>query len=315
MSTVQTKVAAAGTETRLEDAIVSLLADYTSETTPPGAAKVADFREILRPGSTVFITFLPGSDFNDTVTTARRLRGEGFNPVPHFAARSVPDKAFLEDGLRRLSGEAGINEVLTIGGAVEKPVGAFDSSMQLLETGLFDRYGVRKIGVAGHPEGSPDIRDEAIIAALKWKNAFAERTGAELYIVTQFCFEAAPIIAWDKKIQAEGNRLPIRIGIPGLASIKTLLNYARMCGIGNSMSFLTKQAKNVAKLLTVSAPDRLLTDLARYRSDDPACGIFGCHLYPLGGLKKTITWTEAVLQRRFTLDARGRGFSVELPDA
>ena len=70
--------------------------------------------------------------------------------------------------------------------------------MQLLETGLFDRYGFTSIGVAGHPEGSPDIPDAALKQALAWKNGFAERTAAQLYITTQFCFDAAPVIAWDK---------------------------------------------------------------------------------------------------------------------
>src|SRR3546814_12435059 len=52
----------------------------------------------------------------------------------------------------------------------------FDSSMAILETGLFDKHGVETIGVAGHPEGSPDIAPAALEAALAWKNAFAERS-------------------------------------------------------------------------------------------------------------------------------------------
>ncbi len=291
-------------------AIISLLEKFSTETTPVGATKIASFRDHLRPGTSVFITFLPGSDFSGTVATARRLRNEGFNPVPHLAARSIPSVRFLEEGLSQLSGEAGVTEALLIGGAISKPVGVFDNSMQVLETGLLDRHGFQRIGVAGHPEGSPDIRREDVAAALAWKNAFARRTGADLYIVTQFCFEAAPVIAWDRMIQAEGNRLPIRIGIPGLASVKTLLNYARMCGIGPSMNFLTRQARNVTKLLTLTAPDRLLADLAAYRLNDSRCGIVGCHIYPLGGLEKSARWMQATVEGRFSLSPQGNGFSV-----
>lgn len=291
--------------------IISLLSGFSTETTPPGAEKITDFRHHLAPGCSVFITFLPGSDFKSTVKTARRLRNEGFNPVPHLAARSIPSARFLNESLAKLSGEAGVSEILLIGGAVGKPVGDFESSMQILETGLLDRHGLRRIGVAGHPEGSPDIREEDVAAALAWKNAFARRTGADLYIVTQFCFKSGPVIAWDRKIQAEGNRLPIRIGIPGLASIKTLLNYARMCGIGQSMKFLTRQAQNVTKLLSQSAPDRLVVELAEYRSLDPRCGIVGCHVYPLGGLEKSARWLRAAIDGKFSLAPGGRGFSVE----
>ena len=294
-----------------KQSIIELLSGFTTETTPAAAAKIADYRAHLRPGATIFITFLPGLNFADTIAVAMRLRHEGFNPVPHFAARSMPSRAFLDESLARLTDGAGIDQVLLIGGALNKPLGEFTDTMQLLDTGLFDRYGITRIGIAGHPEGSPDIPDAQVRAALAWKNAFAERTGASMYIVTQFCFEAAPVIAWDKRIQAEGNRLPVYIGIPGLASLKALIGHARACGVGPSMRFLTRQARNVAKLLRVSAPDRLVAELAAYRATDPQCGIHGVHVYPLGGLKKSARWAQAVVDGRFEMREDGQGFEVD----
>ena len=291
--------------------IIDLLSEFTTETTPGAAGKIADYRAHLRPGATVSVTFLPGSDFADTVAVATRLRREGFNPVPHLAARSIPSRAFLEESLARLVGDAGVDQALLIGGGLDRPLGEFSDTMQLLDTGLFDKHGIARLGVAGHPEGSPDIADAQVRAALAWKNAFAERTGASLYVVTQFCFEAAPVIAWDKRIQAEGNRLPVHVGLPGLATLKTLIGHARACGVGPSMRYLTRQARNVAKLLTVSAPDRLVTALATYRATDPGCGIRGVHLYPLGGLKKSARWAQAVVDGRFEIREDGEGFEVD----
>ena len=291
--------------------IIDLLSGFTTETTPGAAAKIADYRAHLRPGATVFITFLPGSSFADTIEVAVRLRREGFHPVPHFAARSIPSRAFLDENLARLAGEAGVDQALLIGGALNRPLGEFSDTMQLLDTGLFDHYGIGRIGVAGHPEGSPDIPDAQIRAALAWKNAFAERTGASLYVLTQFCFEAAPVIAWDRRIQSEGNRLPVYIGIPGLASLKALIGHAKACGVGPSMRFLTRQARNVTKLLTVSAPDRLVAGLAAYRAADPRCGIRGVHVYPLGGLRRSARWTQAVVDGRFEMREDGQGFEVD----
>ena len=294
--------------------IIDLVTGFTTETTPGAAAKIADYRVHLRPGATVFITFLPGSSFADTIAVAVRLRREGFNPVPHFAARSIPSRAFLDENLARLTGEAGVDQALLIGGAINQPLGEFSDTMQLLDTGLFDSYGIGRIGIAGHPEGSPDIPDAQIRAALAWKNAFAERTGASLYIVTQFCFEAAPVIAWDRRIQSEGNRLPVYIGIPGLASLKALIGHAKACGVGPSMRFLTRQARNVTKLLTVTAPDRLVAGLAAYRATDPQCGIRGVHVYPLGGLTKSARWAQAVVDGRFEMREGGHRFEVEALD-
>ncbi len=291
--------------------IARFMAGFSLETTPGSAARIPDFREHVRKGATIYITYLPGSDFEDTIAVATRLRKEGFNPVPHLAARSMASRAMLEESIQRLTQEAGVTQALVIAGGVPAPLGPYGDSMQLLETGLFDRFGIRKIGVAGHPEGSPDISEEAVRDALRWKNAFAERTGAQMYVVTQFCFEAEPIIRWDKQVQAEGNRLPIHIGVPGLATLKTLMAHAKACGIGPSMRFITRQAMNVARLLTVSAPDRLVAQLAAYRANDPACGIAGVHMYPLGGLKKSAEWSYAVCDGQIALD--GEGFSVAMP--
>ncbi len=290
--------------------IVALTENFSIETTPGSALKIPDYRDHLRPGADVAVTFLPGSDFADTLITVKRLREEGFNPMPHFAARSIPSRDAFEEWLRTLRGESGITDAVALAGAVDQPLGEFESSMDLLATGLFDKHGITRIGVAGHPEGNPDIADQTVAAALAWKNAFAERSDAQFYIATQFCFEAAPIVAWDRAIQAEGNRLPIHIGIPGLATLKTLINHAKACGVGPSMRFLTRQARNVTKLLTVSAPDKLLLDLARYAATDPNCGIKRIHVYPLGGLRRSAAWTYAVADGDFRLKPKDKGFEL-----
>ena len=293
------------------DSVAALMHGFSVETTPGAADKIADYRAHLQPGTRVFVTFLAGSDFAHTERTALRLAREGMHPVPHLAARSIPDRRFLEESLRRLSEEAGVREALVIAGAVGTPVGEFSDSMQLLETGLFDRFGIRRIGVAGHPEGSPDIADDAIDRALQFKNAFARRSDAELYVLTQFCFDAAPIIAWERRLRAAGISLPLYIGLPGLATLGSLLAHAKACGVGPSMSFLTRQARNVARLMTVSAPDKLVCALADYRASTPECAIAGTHVYPLGGLRKSARWSYAVANGQLALNVRGDGFRVD----
>ncbi len=289
--------------------ITDFMSTCTLEITPGGAAKIDDFKAILRDGQIVYVTFLPGSDFRDTVTTVKRLKDDGMRPVPHFAARSIPTKAFFEENLKMLTEETGVEEALLIGGGVDNPVGEFTESMQIIRLGLFEKYGIKHLGIAGHPEGSPDIAQGDVDRALAEKHAYSKDSPIDFYIATQFCFEAQPIIEWDKSIQAQGNELPIHIGIPGLATIKTLLKHAQACGIGNSMRFLTKQAANIAKLMTVSEPDKLVRDLAAYKATDPNCGISQCHLYPLGGLKKSAAWLYAVQDGKIELGKKA-GFKT-----
>ena len=162
------------------ETIRSAAADWSIEVTPTGATKIESFRDCLDPGTTVNVTFLPGSDPRDTIAVAERLHNDGMRPVPHLAARSLRDADQLEDLLSAFTARCGVEEVLCIGGGVDDPVGGFTATMQVLETGLIQKHGIRQIGVAGHPEGSPDISDDEVAEALAAKNALAARDGLEL---------------------------------------------------------------------------------------------------------------------------------------
>ncbi|MGB2016277.1 MAG: methylenetetrahydrofolate reductase [Candidatus Puniceispirillum sp.] len=274
--------------------IQAAASDWSIEVTPTGATKIDSFADCLAPGTTVNVTFLPGSDPMDTVAVAQRLHNDGMKPVPHLAARSLKDADQLDALLSAFTKQAGVSEVLVIGGGVDNPVGQFASSIEVLNTGLIQKYGINDIGVAGHPEGSPDISDDEIVEALALKNELAKRDGLNLYIETQFCFEADIVLEWEKSIRAAGNNLPIRVGIPGPATIKTLFRFAQVSGIGPSMRFIAKQAKNVAKLMTVQSPHMLLDGLAEGMAADQDCMIKHFHFYPFGGFAKTAAYAQAI---------------------
>ena len=283
------------------------------EVTPGGARAIKDFSEILRPGTIVYVTFLPGSDFNATVETVSRLKREGFYPIPHFAARSIESEKILEEGLERLKEEADTTEALLIGGGVDNPLGPFSASIEVLRTGLFDKYGFKKIGVAGHPEGSPDITPQECAQAIQEKNDFSGHTDADLYLATQFLFEAEPLFKWEKAIRSQGNKLPIHVGIPGLATIPTLIRHARQCGVGPSVRFLKKNPIDLFKMslsntplgkfinAPSSNPSKLIFDIVSGLTVDSDCLINKCHLYPLGGLKKSIDWLYQIQDGNFSV--------------
>ncbi|MGB1473755.1 MAG: methylenetetrahydrofolate reductase [Candidatus Puniceispirillaceae bacterium] len=293
----------------IED-IAKSASDWSIEVTPAGATKIESFAGILEEGTTVNVTFLPGSDPLDTIATAKRLADDGMNAVPHIAARSLQNKEQLDDLLKRMTSEANVREVLVIGGGVDNPVGEFDCTMQILQTGLIQKYGITHIGVSGHPEGSPDISADQLAQAISQKNEFARKEGLSLYMETQFCFDPAAVLAWEKTIRQAGNQLPIRIGIPGPATIKTLFRFAQISGIGPSMRFIAKQARNVAKLMTVQSPHELLAGLAEGIAADNKCLLQHFHYYPFGGFAKTAAYAKAVEQGNIRLLPKG-GFEVQ----
>jgi methylenetetrahydrofolate reductase (NADPH) len=275
------------------DAVESFLKGFSMEVMPRTAEKVEDFRGLLPRGTRVYIAHIEGTPIADMVATAARLRHEGYEPMPHFPARIIDGKATLADWIARYRGEADVKQALLLGGGVATPAGDFDSSMQLLESGLFN--GFERLHVAGHPEGNKDIDkdggDRVVMQALKWKQAFSERSDAKMAIATQFCFEAGPVIAWADRLTAEGITLPIHIGVAGPAKLQTLIKFAIACGVGPSLKVLQKRALDVTKLLLPYEPTEFVADLAAHKAKNPAFGIEAVHFFPLGGIKTNADWT------------------------
>ena len=229
-------------------------------------------------------------------------------PVPHIVARRTESAAFLDDYLARFVGEAGVTRVLVVAGDIPQGIGEFSSALQILEGGFLEKHGIRKIGVAGHPEGHKDVSDPALRDAIVRKNAYADKTGADVQIVTQFVFLPEPVVKWEAANGAI-NHLPFRVGLPGLATLKTLLKYAIDCGAGPSLAAVSKHATNLTKLVTVSAPDEVVVGLAQYRQQQPQTRLRGVHFFPFGGLKRTAEWLAKIAQGDFELNGKG-GFDV-----
>jgi len=231
---------------------------------------------------------------DDMVATAARLKSEGFDVMPHFPARIIKDAATLADWIARYQGEADVRQALLLAGGVAQPHGAFDSSMQLLETGLFDKAGFTRLHVAGHPEGNKDIDPDGdmknVSEALAWKQKFSERTDAKMALATQFAFDAGPIIDWVDAINAEGIDLPVHIGIAGPAKLQTLIKFAIACGVGPSLKVLQKRAMDVSKLLLPYEPTDVIGQLAAHKAANPDFGIEQVHFFPLGGIKTNAKW-------------------------
>ena len=269
--------------------VKKFLNSYTIETTPNVYEKYGNFSEFLDKKHSVYITFLPDEKSENVVETAKKLKLEGYDVIPHLPARTVKNNKVLEKYIGELAEEAGCSKILIIGGGGNQ-VGKISSTMDVLKTDLLSKFNFKSVGVAGHPEGSPDISKNALDLAIIEKNKFSLNVDFKMYLATQFFFEAKSLIQWEKHLNTINNKLDIHAGIPGPASIKTLINYARSCGIGNSLRFLTKQAFNLTKLATLNTPDKLIYDLANYVETNKSTNLKNIHFYAFGGMKKTSEW-------------------------
>ncbi|MBW8635970.1 methylenetetrahydrofolate reductase [Hoeflea sp. WL0058] len=260
------------------------------EVAPKQAIESADLPGLFPEGAWVYITEI-GTDSSETlVKAAKRVRDLGYEPVPHFASRRLTTREALETRIRMMTEEAGVKNVLVIGGGLERQAGDFSSTMEVLETGFFDKYGVDRIGVAGHPEGSPDFTEEVALQALRLKKSYAERSDASMRIVTQFGFDAAKFIAWADGLKANGIDLPVHLGVAGPAKITTLIKYAAMCGVGNSIGFLKKNAMSLTALATSHSPETVVGPIEDHVLSGASTPIRQIHVFAFGGLKKTSEW-------------------------
>jgi len=265
------------------------------EVTAKQIDKLPVIQQHLPAGTRVFIALLDAGDVEGQIIIADALQKAGFLAIPHVPARFVRDEADLQ---RRLGAfqKSGIETVLALGGGASQPIGKFDAAIQLMETGLFQAHGIKRMGIAGHPEGNPDIAkargEAALMHALKQKQAWLKNHKIEGFIATQFLFDAEPLAFWARGLREAGIDLPLHVGIPGPATLKTLVRYAALCGVGHSARFIRKQALNITKLLSVSEPTEFIEQLALLHFEKPELKIAGPHMYPFGGFDKLFAWWD-----------------------
>ena len=281
---------------KVSDHLKEFLTDFSIEVMPRTAAKIESFKEILPKNTRVYIAHIEGVPIDEMVQTAKRISSEGFNVMPHFPARIIKDKSTLEEWINMYQGEAGINQALLLAGGVDKPHGTFESSMQLVETELFERYNFKNLHFAGHPEGNKDIDKDGsnknVDEALLWKQKFNERSDIDIAITTQFCFEAEPVIEWANSLTNNGINIPIHIGVAGPAKLQTLIKFSIACGVGPSLKVLQKRAKDVKKLLLPFDPNDFLETLAKHKKENPKFNISNIHFFPLGGINTNASWIK-----------------------
>ena len=282
------------------DTLSALLASASIEVTPREPGVVDTLRDRFAPGTDVHVTFLPDDSLDNAFETCVRLRRAGFNPIPHLTARNFTDRDSLDRQLARMRAEAAVTRALVIAGDVDRPRGAFAASLDVLATGLLEKHGLRDVLFAGHPEGHPVVADGMLDAALSEKIATARARGLAPQIVTQFCFEAEPVVRWLLRLRALGIDAPVRIGVAGPASTAALLKFAMRCGVGNSLRALRQRGGAIGKLMGDTTPEAVLADLASSRAPRELGPLAGIHLYMFGGARKTAEWLDAARRRAET---------------
>lgn len=263
---------------------------YSIEITAKDVDALREVAPKLPPATPIAVTFLPGETLEARLAAACEVRRLGFEPMPHFSARRLTSEDELKTMLQRMVEEADVKRCFAIAGDPAHAEGPYSDTTALIETGLFESHGIKAIGIGGHPEGHPNMTDEQCLDVLEQKCQLIHSRGMKPLIVTQFGFDPDAFLNWLKVLRARGIDAPVRIGVPGPTSIKTLMRFAARCGVSASTSVLTKYGISITKLLGNAGPDKMVDTFAKSFNEEH--GRVRLHFYPFGGLANTIAWVD-----------------------
>ena len=268
---------------------------WSIEITPKESKTISCFSTFLDRDTKVNVTNLPKTSVTDIFATVEKLKHDGMNPVPHITARTVIDEDELATIVEKYA-TLGVSEVLIIAGNKFQPAGSFSSSSDLISSGVFEHFGIINLGVAGHPEGSPDITQQQLEDAIDQKNHLAASRGLNIFLETQFCFDVQRIIDWEKAIRDRGNSLPIRVGVAGPTKLLSLINFAIKAGVGPSLKFLIKERDKLTKLVHSYDPTDLILSIAPQFSPEANTCFESIHFYAFGGFRKTAEYAQELFK-------------------
>ena len=261
---------------------------YSLEMTAKETEGLREAAPLIRPDTQIAVTFLPGEEIEQRIEASCLVRELGFEPIAHVSARRIKSHEELEYYLKETAERAKAKRIFVIAGDPPEPEGPFSDSLQIIETGLLEKYGYEVIGVGGHPEGHPNVsKDDLWIWMEKKLQAIRDRDMTPL-IVTQFAFDDDAIVEWLGAMRERGIDVPVRLGVPGPAGIKRLLGFAKRCGVGASASVMKKYGVSVTNLIGSAGPDKLVNNLEKKLTR--AHGRVRLHFYPFGALKASAEW-------------------------
>ncbi len=277
--------------------LYQLLNKASFEITPGQYQEIDGAKKFLRPHTDIFIANIAGHPQSGLIDSIRAVSKAGFSPVPHLAARniaSIEEMKLIAAAMK----DTGTDSAFIIGGGAAQPAGPFSDAEQLLAHGeILAEAGISSIGFGAYPEGHPSV-DALQLSESLWRKIEAARAfGLKPFIVTQFCFETAPILEWERRSRdLFGRRVPLRVGLAGATSVRKLLRYAAFCGVQASAAFLTGHAASMLTVLRKWTPKQLVSELSAAVAEDSECKIESFHFFPFGALENTAASVKDLME-------------------
>ncbi len=272
------------------DGLRRLLTHARYEVLPTAAAEEQVLAH-LPTGFTVTITASPSKGLDATLNLAERLSAQGYEAVPHLAARMIAGRSELAEICARLLA-VGVRTIFVPAGDADPPAGGYHASLDVLRDLAELGRPFPDVGVTGYPESHPSINDDLTVQAMWDKRNYAT------HVVSNLTFDPATLQAWLRRMRARGITLPLLVGVPGPVDRTKLLLMATKIGVGESTKFLAKHRSTITRL---AAPggftgERFLERSAQALSAPDAL-VAGLHVFTFNQVGETERWRVAMLER------------------
>jgi methylenetetrahydrofolate reductase (NADPH) len=283
----------------LKERVIAFMLAASIEITPSEQKHLPALRDILPPACQIYISHVPNASLAQVVTTALAVQACGFQATPHLVARRINYPQTLRTTLAELLAH-GVEQVLLVAGDAQHAAGEYDSTLDVFDSGLLEKSGIKRIGVAGYPEGQRGIGHAMLSSALKSKQAFSDRTGLPLFIVTQFGFNGGALRNWEPELAQIGVRLPIVAGIAGPTPLSKLIKFAMRCGIGASLRAVMHNLSGVSDIAELATtPEQHVMRLMQLPG---STAVIAPHFFCFGGVLETAQWIRRIISGHFAID-------------
>lgn len=292
----------------LKERVVTFMRAASIEITPSEEKHLPTLSALLPPASAIYISHVPTATLAQVVKTALAVQAAGFQATPHLVARRINYPETLRTTLAELVAH-GVEQVLLVAGDSEYVSGEYESTLDVLASGVMEKSGIKRIGVAGYPEGQRGIGHAMLGNALQTKQAFADRTGLPLFIVTQFGFNGNALRDWEPELSRIDVRMPILAGMAGPTPLSKLIKFAMRCGIGASLRTVMRNLSGLSGIAELATtPEQHVMRLMQLPD---ATRVIAPHFFCFGGVFETAEWICQIVSGRFTIDAAEGKLLVE----
>jgi len=266
-----------------------LLADCSLEVAGKDIGGLEKAQGLLPPATRFHMAFVDSENLANRMRTTRAIIQSGFVPVPVISARRLESKGMLGQYLTELQTVGASERVVIVGGDPPQPRGPYPDAASVISSGALEQFGVREVSVAGHPGGHPAVLDAVLWQAIAAKIATLEQRGLTAGVITQFGFDAAQVLAWLADLRARGLTVPVRVGVPGPATVRTLVAAAAKCDVSVSAPVAKEFGFSLDDRTGRAAPDLFIGALAA-GYEGQLHGEIKLHFSTFGGVPATAEW-------------------------